>query len=167
MSSLDFDHLDSFNQSGLKTRLTKKQKIVIAVAAVLVIVLAVLLCVKGCGGSSGARDNTLSLVRMYIERGEYERALDKLEELLLKNAGDKEALDLMDAVIAEKNKSSAGETSSSNVKVEVDTDGLTQVIESMKSGIERNNRAAEQNSKAMADLLNQQKVQAEMEKNSP
>ena len=52
MSSLDFNHLDSFNQGGLKTRLTKKQKIVIAVAAVLVIALAVLLCVKGCGGSS-------------------------------------------------------------------------------------------------------------------
>ena len=164
MSSLDFDHLDSFNQSGLKTRLTKKQKIVIAVAAVLVIVLAVLLCVKGCGGSSGARDNTLSLVRMYIERGEYERALDKLEELLLKNAGDKEALDLMDAVIAEKNRASSGDASSANVRVEVDTDGLTQVIESMKSGIERNNRAAEQNSRAMADLLSQQKAQAEMEK---
>ena len=46
MSSLDFNHLDSFNQGGLKTRLTKKQKIVIAVAAVLVIALAVLLCVK-------------------------------------------------------------------------------------------------------------------------
>ena len=43
MSSLDFNHLDSFNQGGLKTRLTKKQKIVIAVAAVLVIALAVLL----------------------------------------------------------------------------------------------------------------------------
>ena len=37
MSSLDFNHLDSFNQGGLKTRLTKKQKIVIAAAAVLVI----------------------------------------------------------------------------------------------------------------------------------
>ena len=85
MSSLDFNHLDSFNQGGLKTRLTKKQKIVIAAAAVLVIALAVLLCVKGCGGSSGARDNALSLVRMYMERGEYDRALDQLEELLMKN----------------------------------------------------------------------------------
>lgn len=156
----DFNSLKNFGTDGLSTKMGKKQKILIACSIIAVISLIVVMCVKGCNGSS-SRDNTLSLVKMYIGKGEYDRALDKLESLLIKDADDKDALALMDLILAEKNKGS--EDSPTSVKVEVDTGDLTQVIESMKTGIEKNNIAAEQNSKAMADLLTQQKQQAELE----
>lgn len=149
----------------MKTHLTKKQKIAVGAAATAAIALIVFLCIRGFGNAGGgSRENTLSLVKMYMERGEYDRALDKLEELLLKNSGDTEAVAFMDTIIQMKNAAAEQESAPSNVKVEVDTDGLAQAIESMKSGIEQNSRAAEQNSKAMADLLSQQKAQAEIEK---
>ena len=50
-------------------------------------------------GNSSERENMLILAKRYMERGEYERAMNILDNLLIKNATDEDALALMDDVI--------------------------------------------------------------------
>ena len=161
-----FDDFKSFSSYGLKTKLTKKQKIAICSGIAAVVILVIVLCAKGCGAASSnkVRNNTFSVVRMYLEKGQYDRAMDKLDELLLKNPTDEEALALMDEILAKKNGEASGASLNSNVTVEVDTQGLTDAmqssIESMKHELAKTNQTAVENQKAMADLLKKQQQQA-------
>lgn len=161
-----FDDFKSFSSYGLKTKLTKKQKIAICSGIAAVVILVIVLCAKGCGAASNnkVRNNTFSVVRMYLEKGQYDRAMDKLDELLLKNPTDEEALALMDEILAKKNGEASGASLNSNVTVEVDTQGLTDAmqssIESMKHELAKTNQTAVENQKAMADLLKKQQQQA-------
>ena len=154
-----FDDFKSFSSYGLKTKLTKKQKIAICSGIAAVVILVIVLCAKGCGAASNnkVRANTFSVVRMYLEKGQYDRAMDKLDELLLKNPLDEEALALMDEILAKKSGAEGANVSTSNVTVEVDTQGLTDAmqssIESMKYELAKTNQTAVENQKAMADLL--------------
>lgn len=50
------------------------------------------------------RENTLKLAELYMEKAEYDRALDLLDKLLLGNPNDSEALELQDKVLAAKRK---------------------------------------------------------------
>ncbi|EPF25313.1 hypothetical protein HMPREF1221_01856 [Treponema socranskii subsp. paredis ATCC 35535] len=52
------------------------------------------------GSSASARGDTLSSVQLYMDTGEYDRALDLLEKLLKKNPGDAEARRLLDELHA-------------------------------------------------------------------
>lgn len=54
----------------------------------------------GGGRANAERHNTLALARDYVDRGEYQRALDLLDKLLIEDAGDAEARSLRDAAIA-------------------------------------------------------------------
>lgn len=161
-----FDDFKSFSSYGLKTKLTKKQKIAICSGIAAVVILVIVLCAKGCGAASSnkVRNNTFSVVRMYLEKGQYDRAMDKLDELLLKNPTDEEALALMDEILTKKNGEASGTSLNSNVTVEVDTQGLTDAmqssIESMKHELAKTNQTAVENQKAMADLLKKQQQQA-------
>lgn len=161
-----FDDFKSFSSYGLKTKLTKKQKIAICGGIAAVVILVIVLCAKGCGAASNnkVRANTFSVVRMYLEKGQYDRAMDKLDELLLKNPLDEEALALMDEILAKKSGAEGANVSTSNVTVEVDTQGLTDAmqssIESMKYELAKTNQTAVENQKAMADLLKKQQQQA-------
>ena len=114
-----FDDFKSFSSYGLKTKLTKKQKIAICSGIAAVVILVIVLCAKGCGAASSnkVRNNTFSVVRMYLEKGQYDRAMDKLDELLLKNPTDEEALALMDEILAKKNGEASGASLNSNVTV--------------------------------------------------
>ena len=140
-----FDDFKSFSSYGLKTKLTKKQKIAICSGIAAVVILVIVLCAKGCGAASNnkVRANTFSVVRMYLEKGQYDRAMDKLDELLLKNPLDEEALALMDEILAKKSGAEGANVSTSNVTVEVDTQGLTDAmqssIESMKYELAKTN----------------------------
>lgn len=161
-----FDDFKSFSSYGLKTKLTKKQKIAICSGIAAVVILVIVLCAKGCGAASNnkVRANTFSVVRMYLEKGQYDRAMDKLDELLLKNPLDEEALALMDEILAKKTGAEGANVATSNVTVEVDTQGLTNAmqssIESMKHELAKTNQTAVENQKAMADLLKKQQQQA-------
>ncbi len=154
------NYLD-FSGGGLSARLTKKQKAVIAVSAMAVAVLVLALVFRGCASRSAKteRNNTIELVKMYMGRGEYDRALDKIDELLIRNKKDAEALDLLNQILLAKGISGGdGGASSKSLRVEVDTDGLTEAmrnsLESMKSEMARSSRAAE-------DLVRAQKEQEE------
>lgn len=51
------------------------------------------------------RDNIIKIVKRYYEKGEYDRALNQIEEILKKNIDDHEAIELQDMIIdAKKNK---------------------------------------------------------------
>lgn len=162
---------DSFNFStgGITSKLSKKQKLIIAsVSVALAVVLAVLFA-RACS-SSGARkerSNTIELVKMYMERGEYDRALDKIDSLLVKDKKDKDALEILNQILAARNASgNSGENSSSgngtslspqNLRVEVDTEGLT---EAMRDSIASMRDEIAKNSQATEDFLRQQQEQS-------
>ena len=48
-----FDDFKSFSSYGLKTKLTKKQKIAICSGIAAVVILVIVLCAKGCGAEGG------------------------------------------------------------------------------------------------------------------
>ncbi|MBQ5998498.1 MAG: tetratricopeptide repeat protein [Treponema sp.] len=135
------------------------------------------------GTKNKSKNNTIALVNLYYQKGEYDRALDKLESLLLENPNDKEALALMEKILAAKESASTEDygaaATNSSVNVTVDTDGLQAAmqssIDSMKDQLEKsneklneqiakNNAEAEKNRKAMAELLKKQQEQAAAEK---
>ena len=66
----------------------KKKKIIIISAAAAAIVIICLCCIGGCvskrGSGAKARTNVCNLARTYAERGEYDRALNKLDDYLKK-----------------------------------------------------------------------------------
>ena len=67
----------------------KKKGVFIAIAAVAALLLlgiggfGVYSMVKKGNAAAAERDNTMSLIQRYFDRGEYDRALDLLEDLLI------------------------------------------------------------------------------------
>ncbi len=147
-----------------KSRLTKKQKIVAGCVAAAVVVAMVLLCVRGCSGSAGGKSRQISLATFYYDNGEFDRALDALQKLFLKNPDDKEIQDLMKKIIAAKGEDSAGAGANQNVSVNIDTDGLQSSLDSMKSELARTNAANARQQKEMAELMRKQQENAALEK---
>lgn len=153
------------NGFGKKTKLTKKQKIVIAcsVSAVAALI-AALLCIRGCGGASSAKNRQISLASFYYDNGEYGRALDTLQELFLKNPDDTEIQELMKKIIAAKGDDSTQGGAGQSVNVNIDTDGLQSSLDSMKSELERTNAENARQQKQMAELMRKQQENAALEK---
>ena len=188
--------MSGFNEMNEMKEISGVRKIIIAGCIIAILLsgggLAAKFALKAIKASE--KNNTFSLVNLYYSKGEYDRALDKLELILMKNPEDKEALELMEKIIAAKENSDDGNTASgnvnSNVNVTLDTDGLEMAmkssIDSMKSELEKNNRElnrqleesnrelnrqieknnaeAEKNRKVMADLMKKQQEQAAVEK---
>ena len=90
--------------------------------------------------NSSERDNVLSLAKRYMERGEYERAMNLLDTLLIKDANDEDALNLMDEIITLREK--IVDSSSQNNTVDNTNSELQQTLEEMA---EANRAAAAQN----------------------
>ena len=149
---------------GKKTGLSKKQKIMICCGAAVVLAAVVLLFVRGCGGSSAARNKQVSLANFYYDNGEFDRALDTLQELFLKNPDDKEIQELMKKIIAAKGENPNEGGSSQSVNVNIDTDGLQSSLDSMKSELARTNAENARQQKEMAELMRKQQENAALEK---
>ena len=140
-------------------KLTKKQKIVLAgTAAAVALLIAAFVWLRPSSSGDSERKNTLTLVQMYMDKGEYDRAMNLLDSLLVKNAQDKDALSLMNKVISLKDGKKQDSSSEKNpdVNVNIDTSGITKAVESsinsMKDELAKNNAEAQQNQKAMADI---------------
>ena len=83
--------------------MNNKNKVLVAA----IIAVALLLAIGGtlllAGGASGReRSNMLALAREYIDRGDYDRALDLLDRLIIKDVNDQEARALRDEALARK-----------------------------------------------------------------
>lgn len=173
----NFDDFNGFGSKGIVSKLTKKQKMMICGGVIAVIILFAL-CARGCSGG-GANKKTIALVNFYYDNGEYDRALDTLQELFLKNPNDKQIQELMKKIISAKGSDGNGAGSNvnvnPNVNVTVDTDGITaamrSTMESMKSELARSTaqnerqqkQMAEQN-RQMAELMKKQQENAALEK---
>ena len=89
------------NNFGTDEQKKKKIKIIIfAGAAFLLIILAIIIGVAGTKAhSKNSRENILKLAQTYAERGEFERALNKLDSYLEKNSDDEDIWGLWNLII--------------------------------------------------------------------
>ena len=88
------------------------RRVLVAVGAAVLIIFLVVSLLLGFGARIfdrkeprlTERENTLKLAELYLEKAEYDRALDLLDKLLVGNPNDREALELQDEVLAAKRK---------------------------------------------------------------
>ncbi len=149
---------------------TAKQKAVVLGGTAAVIVLCILAGIRLSGSGNSGRKNTLALVQMYTDKGEYDRAMNLLDGLLVKNADDRDALALMDKIIALKEgKKPASENAGgqSDVNVNIDTSGITKAVQSsldsMKDELAKSSAEAQKNQRTMTDMLEKERLQAQKE----
>lgn len=145
----------------------KKKKIIAAISGgVAILILILCLCIRGCS-TRNSKNNIYELAKTYADRGEYDRALSLLEKILLKNATDPVALDMLNQIIEMKKAASEGREipewlnldsirNAGNITVDLDTDELTKTLSSMKDALEESNK---QNSRSMEELLKMQEAQ--------
>ncbi len=151
-------------------KMSKKQKIVTgSVGVILLLLIAGTLKVVSGNVAEQSRKNSIELVNHYADIGQYDRALDLLEKILLKNANDKDALSLMDKISTEKKNNLAKDKNNSDspVQVKIDTKGISNAmqtgLDSVSSELAKTNAAAAKNQEAIKKLLDQQQKQAEEE----
>lgn len=171
MENKEFNSSDNENNKG---KLSKQQKGLIA-ALVAAILLLILLLGSYFGIRAGRRtekNNICNLAKTYADRGEFERALNKLDNYLEKHGEDADVWDLWNIIIDMK-KAAGGETPSTvvnnnyttpgNIKVDVDTTEISNAmqdsISTMKDALAQTNKQAEDNRKAMENLIKMQEEQ--------
>ena len=120
--------------------------------------------------------NALKLAKKYADKGEYDRALGILEQILMENPDDEKCRDLLDKILEMKQNSDFSRTDSFSL----DTSGLEGAVQSAldrqaqenQKTLERafaeqsrqnaeNQKALQENSKAMAELMEKQAAQEE------
>ncbi|MGN0731879.1 MAG: tetratricopeptide repeat protein [Treponema sp.] len=151
-------------------------------AAILCLVIILLFAISRCSNSSGnafekERQNTISLVKKYMDKGQYEPAMDLLNGLLIKNADDEEVQELLDRLIELKaikdaeNSAMANGMSNGSVPydINIDTNGITNAfrdsIDSMSKELSAANEANAKNQEVINRLLEAQR-QEELERQS-
>ena len=151
----------------------KKPIIIISAAVILIILLSAL--IGGCvsKNSSGAKKNICNLARTYAERGEYDRALNKLDSYLEKHGDDQDVWDLWNSILdmkkaAGEDVSGAGNGAAGlngsgygdSLRIDVDTSGISSAMQdslsSMKDALEESNKQAEESRRAMENLMKSQ-----------
>lgn len=140
---------------------SKNKKIVLIVIAGLLLLLLLLwggskvLFGGSKKGSSAERSNTLALAQKYLDKGQYDKAMDLLNSLLISNPNDEEADKLLDQAIQLKNESdqaaasqnSALQQGDQSYNINIDTDEITNALR------EQNERSQQM----INDLLEQQR----------
>ncbi|MCR4954331.1 MAG: tetratricopeptide repeat protein [Treponema sp.] len=148
------------NNFGTDEQKKKKLKIIIlAGAAFLLIILAIIIGVVGTKvKDNNSRENILKLAQTYAERGEFERALNKLDSYLEKNSEDEDIWGLWNLIIDMKKAVENGEEISlpPNFKIDVDTSNFSDAIQQM---LDESKRQAEENRTAMENLIKMQEEQ--------
>ena len=142
----------------------KNKKIILFSAAGLLSLLLLVFAGRGIvsaigGGkksaAASARDNTLTLVQKYLDKGQYDKAMDLLNGLLISNPNDAEADELLDKAIQLKKESDERAAAQSVVvqpgdssyNINIDTDEITNALR------EQNERSQQM----INDLLEQQR----------
>lgn len=151
-------------------------------ATILCLVIILLFAISRCSNSGGnafekERQNTISLVKKYMDKGQYEPAMDLLNGLLIKNADDEEVQELLDRLIELKaikdaeNSAMANGMSNGSVPydINIDTNGITNAfrdsIDSMSKELSAANEANAKNQEVINRLLEAQR-QEELERQS-
>ena len=157
----------------------KNKKPIIIVTAAIILIIILSCTIAGCVNKrgAGARKNVCNLARTYAERGEYDRALNKLDDYLEKNGDDQEVWDLWNSILDMKKAAGGDGGAGGNtynygsgydgnggypegLKIDVDTSGISSAMQdslsSMKSALEESNKQAEENRRAMENLMKSQ-----------
>lgn len=108
----------------------------------------------GGGSKNSARQNTLALAQKYLDKGQYDKAMDLLNGLLISNPNDADADELLDRAIQLKKEDDARSAQSvvvqpgdSSYNINIDTDEITAALR------EQN----EKSQQMINDLLEQQR----------
>ena len=162
--------------------MTRNPVFIIAGVILIIAALAIVFAVKGCNTSSSSkktnttyvngkspeeieRENTISLIKLYVEKGEYDRAMNLLDGLLIKNKDDQEALAMMDEILALKAGASLDQFPRYSQTINLNTQELERAINEMQRAIQQQNaqsQLAAQTQKEAADrALEAAKKQAE------
>ncbi|HPM06410.1 MAG TPA: tetratricopeptide repeat protein, partial [Treponemataceae bacterium] len=104
------------------------------------------------------RENTLVLVKKYVEKGEYERAMNLLDDLLIKNPHDEEALLFIDEIVQLKSGASLEDFPRYAQSIDLDTSELERAIGKMEEALRQQQAQQESVTKRQEDLA---KMQAE------
>ncbi len=117
---------------------TKKKTVVIIGAIALLALVLGGAALALLGGGDKARTNMLTLAREYIDRGDYDRALDLLDTLIIKDVNDQDARALRDEALEKKAAKAAGlaDTPASGLS-SADTQAITQSLDQLGKSLER------------------------------
>lgn len=166
---------------------SKRNKLIIfsCIGIIIVAVIILLFLLLGKGKSAKSKNNITNLAKTYAERGEYDRALNKLDSYLEKYGDDDDVWELWNQILDMKkgsgaDKSSpdtdallnalanAGNNSSPNfgdIKIQVDTssisDAMKDSVSSIKEALDVSKTQAEESRKAMENLV---KLQGDQKK---
>ena len=125
------------------------KKVLIIIGIILITAAAVFFPVRCYLGTKEAvpdeqmseRENTILLTKRYIERGEYERAMNLLDSLLIKNALDEEALAMIDEIIALKAGASLQDFPRYSQTIDVNTQELEKALSKMEEALRQQQEA--------------------------
>ncbi|MBP5601149.1 MAG: tetratricopeptide repeat protein [Treponema sp.] len=161
----------------------RKKRLIIIICAAAALIIFLLAGIAGCVNKkgSGTRTNVCNLARTYAERGEYDRALNKLDDYLEKHGDDDEVWALWNSILDMKKEAAenGGNTTNlydgnstnnqnsslipDNLKIDLDTSGISSAMQdslsSMQSALEESNKQAEENRRAMESLMKMQENQ--------
>ncbi len=119
------------------------KRIIIVAAAVLVLIAGVVLFLTLGNNDSGTavmdetqkvKENTMILARDYLEKGDFQRALDLLDGLLIKDASDEEVRKLRDEVFSARKLAEQEEKQASDQK----QNDLVETLEDLGESISKN-----------------------------
>ena len=154
-----------------KKKLSEKQKKIIAIClgsiAGLILLLLLLLGIRSCAGNSKVRkeqqrieqqmklkENVMTSALNYAEKGEFDRALDKLDDYIDKYGEDPDVRDLINFIIDQKN---AAKENGNGYDLQSLQNAMQDYRNSMQAALDRSNQQADDYKKQLEDLLKNQK----------
>ena len=137
-----------------------------------ILVITILLFVRGCSSSvtdSPERQNTIQLAKKYMDKEQYDSALELLNKLLIQNADDQEVNDLLDKLIelkAQKDKENGAGLSyvtnqGGSYDINIDTSAFKETFDSMSRELNAANEANAKNQEQLNRLLEAQRQNEE------
>lgn len=158
---------DSKNSSEI-TEKNKKKKIGLIIAiSLFFVILVIFLLVKSCTSSdrekNRERQNTIALAKRYMEKGQFEPAMELLNKLLILDAEDQEVSKLLDELIELKTDQDFENQNglSGNYDLNFNTDSITNAfrdtLDSMNKELSAANEANTKNQETLSNLLETQR----------
>ncbi|MBQ0002532.1 MAG: tetratricopeptide repeat protein [Treponema sp.] len=165
-------------ESEMERRRNNRRYIVRAGIAGLIVLLILFFIIRGCshshssggGMSAKERQNTISVVKKYLDKGQYDSAKDLLNRLLIENPEDEEVNLLWEELIKAMEESekdgntiivNGGQSSQPNYDININTDEITnafrETIDSMSKELSAANEQNAKNQEALNRLLEQQR----------
>jgi len=107
---------------------------------------------RGDGGGSSAskRANTLALAREYVERGEFQRALDLLDTLLIEDSTDADARALRDQAISAKRGAEGDKSAQEEATRRSEQESVSSALNQIGKAVESVSKVAESSPKVAA-----------------